>query len=128
MRRCQASRCRDSVQPKVPGQQPCGRCDYGPVSPVGAENLCHQVILVKHASGAVAPEDPEVIQVCDGIGQRSQRRGLGQGAVRPVRIVEVLVLAQHDHQMPLIQIKVRSRSSRRQLPIQRSMIEFIRGA
>ena len=34
--------------------------------------------------------------------QRSQRRGLGQGAVRPVRIVEVLVLAQHDHQMPLI--------------------------
>jgi hypothetical protein len=60
---------------------------------VGAENLCHQAILVNHSSGAVAPEDPEVIQVRDAIGQRSQRRGLGQGAVRPVRIVEVLVLA-----------------------------------
>jgi hypothetical protein len=52
-------------------------------------------MLVNHSSGAVAPEDPEVIQVRDAIGQRSQRRGLGQGVVRPVRIVEVLVLAQH---------------------------------
>ena len=43
-----------------------------------------------------------MIQVRDAIGQRSQRRGLRQGAVRPVRIVEVLVLAQHDHQVPLI--------------------------
>lgn len=42
---------------------------------VGAENLCHQVILVNQSSGAVAPEDPEVIQVRDAIGQRSQRRG-----------------------------------------------------
>jgi hypothetical protein len=69
---------------------------------VGAENLCHQAILVNYSSGTVAPEDPAVMQVRDAIGQRSQRRGLGQGAVRPVRIVEVLVLAQHDHQMPLI--------------------------
>ena len=30
---------------------------------VGAENLYHQVILVDHASGTVAPLDPELIQV-----------------------------------------------------------------
>jgi hypothetical protein len=57
---------------------------------VGTENLCHQAILVNHSSGAVAPEDPEVIQVRDAIGQRAERRGLVQGAVRPVRVVEVL--------------------------------------
>jgi hypothetical protein len=31
--------------------------------PVDAENLCHQAILVNHASGTVAPLDPELIQV-----------------------------------------------------------------
>ena len=36
---------------------------------MGAENLCHQAILVNHSSGAVAPEDPEVIQVRDAIGK-----------------------------------------------------------
>lgn len=30
----QGGRCHDPVQPKVPGQQPCERCDHGPVSPV----------------------------------------------------------------------------------------------
>jgi hypothetical protein len=44
----------------------------------------------------------ELIQVGDVIGQRAQRRGLVQGSVRPVPVVEVLVLAQHDHQMPMI--------------------------
>jgi hypothetical protein len=66
---------------------------------MGAENLCNQVILVNHASGTVAPLDPELIQVGDVIEQRAQRRGLVQGPVRPVRVAEVLVLAQHDHQM-----------------------------
>jgi hypothetical protein len=28
---------------------------------VRAENLCHQVIFVNNASGAVAPEDAEVV-------------------------------------------------------------------
>jgi hypothetical protein len=69
---------------------------------VGAENLCHQAILVDHTSGTVAPLDPEPIQAGDAVGQRMQRRGLVQGSVRPVRVVEVLVLAQHAHQMPLI--------------------------
>jgi hypothetical protein len=36
-----------------------------------------------HASGTVAPLDPELIQVGDAIGQRAQRRGLVQGSVRP---------------------------------------------
>src|SRR5437867_4418340 len=46
-----------------------------------------------HASGAVAPPDAEVVQVGDAIRQRAEWRGLVQGAVWPVRVVEVLVLA-----------------------------------
>ena len=30
------------------------------------------------------------------------RRGLAEGAVRPVHVVEVLVLAQHHHQVPSV--------------------------
>ena len=67
---------------------------------VRAENLCHQAILVNHASGAVAPLDLEVVQVGDAVGQRAQWRGLPEGSVRPVGVVEVLVLAQDDHQVP----------------------------
>ena len=77
---------------------------------------------------AVISPDPEMIQVGNAIWQRPQWRGLVQGAVRPVGVVEVLVLAQHDHQVPLIPHQGRSSSSRRQLPTHRSMIEFIRGA
>ena len=43
---------------------------------VGAENLCHQAILMNHATGAVTPEDADVVQVGDAIWQRAQRRGL----------------------------------------------------
>ena len=69
------------------------------MKPVGAGNLCHQAILMNNASGTVAALDPELIQAGDAIGQR---RGLVQGSVRPVPAAEVLVLARHDHQMPLI--------------------------
>jgi len=57
---------------------------------------------MNNASSTVAPLDPELIQVGDVVGQRAQRRGLVQGSVRPVGVVEVLVFAQHDYQMPLI--------------------------
>jgi hypothetical protein len=50
---------------------------------------------------------------------------LPEGPVRPVGIVKVLVLAQHHHQVALVPDQG---SSRRQLPIHRSMTEFIRGA
>jgi len=69
---------------------------------VGAENLCHQAIFMNHAPGAVTPLDPEMVQVGDAVGQRTERRGLAEGAVGPVGVVEVLVLAQDGHQVPLI--------------------------
>src|SRR4051794_15883470 len=83
---------------------------------------------MNYAPSTVTPLDPEMVQVDDAIGQGAQWRGLLQGTVRPVGIVEILVLSQHDHQVPLVPGQGRSSSSRRQLPIQRSMIEFIRGA
>ena len=83
---------------------------------------------MNHAACAVTAPDAEVVHAGDAIGQRAERRGLVQGAVWPVGVVEVLVLAQDGHQVALFQIKVRSSSSHRQLRIQRSMIEFIRGA
>jgi hypothetical protein len=69
---------------------------------VGAENLCHQAILVNHAPGAVATPDAEVVQVGNAIWQRAEWRGLVQGAVGPARVVEVLVLAQDGQQVALV--------------------------
>jgi hypothetical protein len=57
---------------------------------------------MNHAPGAVAPTDPELVQVGDADGQRAQWRGLPEGAVRAVGVAEVLVLPQHGHQVPLI--------------------------
>ena len=49
---------------------------------MGAENLCHQAILVNHATSAVTPLDPEMVQVGEPVWQRAERRGLVQGSVR----------------------------------------------
>ena len=69
---------------------------------MGADNLCHQAIFVNHASGAVAPPDADAVQVGDAVWQRAERRGLFQGAVWPVGVVEVLALAQDGHQVALV--------------------------
>jgi hypothetical protein len=74
----------------------------GYFAPAGAENLCHQVIFVEDAASAVTPPDPGMIQISNAVGQGAERRGLVQGAVRPARVAEVLVLAQHDHQVALV--------------------------
>ena len=54
------------------------------------------------ATSAIMSPDPEMIQVGDAIWQGPQWRNLIQGAVRPVRIVEILVLPQHRHQVALV--------------------------
>ena len=81
------------------------------------------------ATHTVMPPDPEMIQVGDAIWQRPQWRGLVEGAVRPVGVVEVLVLPQHHHQVaqvpdqgPVQQLTPAAANP--PLP----MIEFIRGA
>ena len=62
-----------------------------PPCPVRAENLCQQAIFMDYASGAVAPPDTEVVRFGEAIWQWAERRSLVQGAVWPVRAVEVLV-------------------------------------
>jgi hypothetical protein len=78
---------------------------------------------MNHASGAVAPPDAEVVQVGDAIWQR----GAAWFRVRCGRWV--LYKSSYSRRTVIrwrwFQIKVRSSSSRRQLPAQRSMIEFI---
>jgi hypothetical protein len=74
----------------------------GSAGTCGCRNLCHQAIFMNHASGVVTPLDPELIQVGDAVGQRAQRRGLLESAVRPVGVIEVLLLAQDGHQVPLV--------------------------
>jgi len=54
----------------VPAQH-CVRPDQQPEPAqhvMGAENLCHQAILMNHAPCAVTPLDPELIQVCNAVG------------------------------------------------------------
>ena len=80
---------------------------------------------MSHTADAVTAPDTEVIQVGDDIGQRAERRGLVQGAVRGM-----LKKSSYSRRTVIrwrwFQINVRSSSSRRQLPIQRSMIELPR--
>ena len=87
---------------KRASHDPFTAASWFPNSLIGAENLCHQAIFVDDTTRAVAPPDPEVIEVGDAIWQGAQWRSLVQGAVRPVRIVEILVLPQHRHQVALV--------------------------
>jgi hypothetical protein len=95
---------------------------------VGAENLCHEAILVNQAAGAVTSLNPDPVKVGDVVGQPAQRRGLLQGSGGPVGVVEVFVLPQRGHKVALVPYQGPVGQFAAQLPIHRSMTEFIRGA
>src|SRR5450432_338381 len=59
-------------------------------------------MLMNHAADAVTPLNPDPVRVGDVAGQPAQRRGLLQGAVRPVGAVEVFVLPQHGYKVALV--------------------------
>jgi hypothetical protein len=60
-----------------------------------------QAIFADQATGASPPSDLVLLKI-DRYGPRFQRRGCLQGAVRPVPVVVVLVLAQELPQMGLV--------------------------
>jgi hypothetical protein len=62
--------------------------------PKTSSTSCDQAVFVDHATGVSASSDAVLIEI-DRFGQRFQRRGAVQGAVRPVLIVVDLVLAQN---------------------------------
>jgi len=69
--------------------------------PITSSTSCDQPIFVDHATDLSLLSDAVQVEV-DRLGQRFQRRGAVQKAVRPVLIVVSLVLAQDLPQMGLV--------------------------
>jgi hypothetical protein len=65
----------------------------------GADYLCDLPILVEQPSGAVTPSDPEFLEIDHVVGPRTHRRGLTEGSVRAMAVVEALVLTKQPQQM-----------------------------
>src|ERR1019366_10322826 len=62
---------------------------------------CDQAIFVDQATGASVSSDAGLLKI-DRVGQRFQRRGAVQGAVRPMLVMVDLVVAQDPPQMVLV--------------------------
>jgi hypothetical protein len=84
------------------------------------------VILVDQTTDASLSSDAVLLKI-DGFGQRFQRCRRVQGAVRPVLVMVVLVLAQDLLQMGLVPDKGAIQELASASPIQRSAIAFMRG-
>jgi hypothetical protein len=69
--------------------------------PKTSSTSCDQAILVDQPTDTSLSSDAALTEI-DRLGQRFQRRGAAQGAVRPVLIVVDLVLAQDLPQMGLV--------------------------
>jgi len=73
---------------------------YALCVPKTSSTSCDQVIFVDQATDALLSSDAVLTEI-DRLGERLQRRGAAQRAVRPVLIVVDLVLAQDPPQMSL---------------------------
>src|ERR1039458_6042907 len=69
--------------------------------PKTSSRSCDQAIFVDQATGASVSSDAVLLKI-DRFGQRLQRRGAVQGAVRPMLVVVGLVVAQDPPQMVLV--------------------------
>jgi hypothetical protein len=76
---------------------------------------CDQAIFVDQATDARMSSDAVLLKI-DRVGQRLQRRGAVQRAVRPMLVMVSLVLAQDPRRWCWFQTRVRSSSSRRHPP------------
>jgi hypothetical protein len=88
------------------------------------------LVLVREAAEPVMPVEVQLgspVRVSDQFRQWDQRPGVGDALMRPMVVVEDLVLAQRAQQCRGLKIKVRSSSSRRQVRTQRSITALIRG-
>jgi len=65
----------------------------------GADCLCDVLVFVEESSGAVASLDAEALEVDHVVRQRSERRGLAKSAVRPMLVVEGLVIVEQPTQV-----------------------------
>jgi hypothetical protein len=96
---------------REPARSACTGGSSGPYStkvqqptlcvPKTSSTSCDQAIFVDQATDARLSSDAVLTEI-DRLGERFQRRGAVQGAVRPVLIVVDLVLAQDPPQMSLV--------------------------
>src|SRR5947209_7619821 len=88
------------------------------------------VVFVKDAAESISPSDSELVQLLcfgDRWGEWAKGSCGMQGAVGSVVVVERFEFTQACSRWAWLRMRVRSRSSVRQVRIQRSMIAFIRG-
>src|ERR1035441_10737768 len=69
--------------------------------PKTSSTSCDQAIFADQATGASVSSDAVLLKI-DRLGQRFQRRGAVQEAVRPVLVMVALVVAQDPPQMVLV--------------------------
>ena len=69
--------------------------------PITPSTSCDQAIFVDQATDGSLSSDAVLVEI-DRFGQRFQRRGAVQGAVRPMLVVVALVIAQDPPQMVLV--------------------------
>ena len=89
---------------------------------------CDQAVFVDQATDASVFSDAVLVEI-DRFGQRFQRRGAVQEAVRPMLVMVALVLAQDLPQMGLVPDEGAVQEARAGIPpIQRSAIAFMRAS
>ena len=69
--------------------------------PITPSTSCDQAIFVDQATDGSLSSDAVLVEI-DRFGQRFQRRGTVQAAVRPMLVVVALVIAQDPPQMVLV--------------------------
>jgi hypothetical protein len=114
----------------IPGLQPGPKFGLYMAEPVcvpkTSSTSCDQAIFVGQAAGVSLFSGAVLVEV-GRFGQRFQRRGAVQGAVRPVLVMVGLVLAQDPPRMVLVPDEGAVQELASASPIRRSAIAFLRG-
>jgi hypothetical protein len=88
---------------------------------------CDLLIFVEQSAESITPEDVVDLGCC-ALGEWPQGSGLAERAVWPAIVVVEFVLAKYGRGVRWLMMRIRSRSSRRMVPTNRSAMALARGA